>query len=453
MKGSSVFDVLMNELGQNADAAALLEESMSFDPGRIKKIPQRFLIIAYGFVRGLSLKELNAKLLEKGCATLYARSLYEASLIYAFQNGASYERWKELYAVAEAYAEKQGQGAAYFSGRSISFPELERYVQDNSDSAGHTLETARLTQVVERRIIEAAMGRLDFESFLIENYRAFSPVREKSRYYFCKYLYYNLSQRIETYIQAGQDEEDALYVLQPFKGIQTLKRKKHTPEETREFLRSTDLSCGGIFDAFNEMFFEYVSLDWMDVLGEAFGSLAEIPARDKKRLISSWRRQDPALAGLGDEEIIARKQEELDAREEELDEAYSLSGDSKGYQRNRSGENAIRNYIKGSLDLDRTTLICFLLFFGHDTVFPPDMEINEARLNTILSSCGFPILRPEDDFDCFVLGYLESDDPAEFLMEEVTNRALEEENFYLYRVYNLSTSYQKEIEKVAGNKK
>ncbi len=453
MKPASAFDILMNELGQNAAASSLLEESMSFDPKRIQKIPLRFRIIAYGFVRKMSLLELNQKLLENGCATLYARSLYEASLIYAFQNGASYDEWKELYAVAENFAREQEESSVYFAGRSISFSELRRYVQENSDPQSRTLQTSMLTRTMEKRLVEAATGHLDFTSFLKENYRAFSPVREKSRYYFCKYLYYNLTQRIESYISAGKQDEDAFSLLQPFKGIQTLKRKKHTPEEVREFLSRTDLSCGGIFDAFNEMFFEYVSLDWMQVLDEAFGSLLLLPEKERQRIASSFRRQNPeTFSGLSDFEVLKIKQAELDRQEEELDEAYSLEG-SRGYQRSRSGENAVRSYIKGSLDLDRTTLVCFLLFFDKDTAFSEDLAITEDRLNTILSACGYPVLRPEDEFDSFVLGYMEADDPEEFLMQQVTNYALDQENFYLYRVYNLSTSYQKDIEKVAGGRK
>jgi len=452
MKTQSVFDILMNELGQTANASSLLEESMSFDPKKIQKIPLRFRIIALGFIRHMSLQELNQKLLENGCATLYARSLYEASLIYAFQNGASYTRWKELYAIAENYAKEQA--TTYFTGRSITFPELERYVRENSNPQARTLQTSMLTKMMEHRLMEAATGKLDFESFLRENFRAFSPVREKSRYYFCKYLYYNLSERIESYLQAGDQDEEAFSILQPFKGIQELKRKKHTPEEARAFLRGTEISCGGIFDAFNEMFFEYVSLDWMSVLDEAYGSLLNLPENDQHRIAAFFRRQDPdSYAGKSDREILAVKQEEIDAREEELDEVYALEGGGRGYQKNRSGENAIRNYIKGALDLDRTTLICFLLFFDRDTDFAEDLAITETRLNMILGACGFPTLRAENDFDSFVLGYLESDDPVEFLMQQVTNYALEEENFYLYRVYNLSTSYQKDMEKVAGGKK
>ena len=134
-----------------------------------------------------------------------------------------------------------------------------------------------------------------------------------------------------------------------------------------------------------------------------------------------------------------------------MDRIYALEGSDRGYQRNRSGENAIRKYIKGELDLDRTTLIAFLLFFGNDSDLSAENAICEERLSAVLRSCGFPPLRPEDDFDSFVLGYLEADDPTEFLMEEVTNRALEEENFYLYRVYNLSSSYHEDLEKLVND--
>ena len=47
-----------------------------------------------------------------------------------------------------------------------------------------------------------------------------------------------------------------------------------------------------------------------------------------------------------------------------------------------------------------------------------------------------------------MLQYLDEADPDSFLMEEVTNSALDEENFYLYRMYQASTSYSEELEKL-----
>ncbi len=452
MAGSSAFDILINELQQNADVDTLLAESMTLDPHKVMRIPLRYRIIALGFVKHYSLTELNEKLLGAGCAQLYARSMREASLIYAFHNGMSYQQWRQLSAKCEALLESRTPADRFFLNRTVSMQDLTDYLAANSDETSLELETGKVTQRMQRRLLEAASGNETFEAFLEENIRAFSPVREKTRYYFCKYLYFDLVTKIESFLSAlrsGAPSEEAYAQLAMFKGVQTLKRKKMTPDEIRAFLMQTDISCGGVFDAFNYHYFEYVSSDWMDVLIEYCGALTALPEKDRKRLAASLRKSDPKSFGaLSDGQILQKKQEEAEARERELDRAYALDGADRGYQRNRSGENAIRKYIKGELDLDRTTLICFLLFFGSDCELSPENAIHENRLNAVLRSCGFPALRPEDEFDSFVLGYLDADDPTEFLMEEVTNRALEEENFYLYRVYNLSSSYREDFEKL-----
>lgn len=455
MAGASALDILINELTQSADADVLLSESMTLDPRKVMRVPVRYRIIALGFVKRLTLKELNEKLLAAGCAQLYARSTWEASLIYAFHNGLSYTQWRELKDWCGAFLHTRTLEDRIFGNRTISMQDLKAYLAANSDEAGMAFETAQVTQRMQRRLLEAASGSGGFEAFLEENIRAFSPVREKTRYYFCKYLYYDLLTKIEAFLKAvqkGAAAEDAYALLTMFKGVQTLKRKKMTLDEIRAFLMQTDVSCGGIFDAFNYYYFEYVSSDWMDVLIETCGSLESLPSKERKRLAESLRRSEPKrFAGLDDTTILREKQAEAEAREDEMDRVYALSGSDRGYQRNRSGENAIRKYIKGELDLDRTTLICFLLFFGNDSDLSAENAICEDRLNAVLRSCGFPPLRPEDEFDSFVLGYLEADDPTEFLMEEVANRAMEEENFYLYRVYNLSSSYREDFEKLIND--
>ena len=107
MAGSSAFDILINELQQNADVDTLLAESMTLDPHKVMRIPLRYRIIALGFVKHYSLTELNEKLLGAGCAQLYARSMREASLIYAFHNGMSYQQWRQLSAKCEALLESR----------------------------------------------------------------------------------------------------------------------------------------------------------------------------------------------------------------------------------------------------------------------------------------------------------------------------------------------------------
>lgn len=457
MSGSSVLDIMVSELQQNADPEMMLRESRTLDPGRVSKIPLRYRIIALGFAKRYSLAELNSKLLSMGCAQLYARSLWEASLIYAFQNGMSYTEWKKLHDICESFIQSKAVEDLFFRNRSIRMQDLVEYLNANSDESRLSLNTGQLTRKMQDRLLDAATGNVSFERFLEENIRSFSLVREKTRYYFCKYLYFDLLSKIDSFLSfhdSGSESDEQYAILTMFKGIQTLKRKKMTPEEIRSFLMQTDISCGGIFDAFNYHYFEYISLDWLDVLIEYCGSLEALPEKQKRRLAEALRKSDPRMYGnLSDTEILRIKQTEAEAREEEMDLAFSLDGSDRGYQRNRSGENAIRKYIKGELDLDRTTLICFLLFFSEDAKLPPGEAINETRLNAVLRSCGFPALRPEDEFDSFVLGYLDSDDPVEFLMEEVTNRALEKENFYLYRVYHLSTSYHRDFDSLTQDSK
>lgn len=450
----SAFDHIIAGLMADEKGAEMLAESLKFDASSMARIPLRYRIIALGFVRRMTLEELNAKLEENGCARLYARSMLEAGLIYAFLHGLSYEEWKHLQEKCGRIRTSAENRDRFFTGSSVRLDELKDYVYANSEDEEFELATKHLTRVLEARIAEAATGRGGFEAFLTENIRAFSFVREKTRYYFCKYLYFALKTAIDRYLSAldgGSTPEAAARQLTLFKGITPLVRKKMTPAERRAFLESCGISCGAVFDDFSYFFFEYVSLDWVQVLAEYYGSLFDMPEREKAKAAEALKREFPKkYKGLSDEEIIRSRQQELDEEEEKEDEAYSLDSSGRGYQKNRSGENTIRKYIRGTLDIDRTTLVCFLLFFGANADLPENDRITAKRLTQILLSCGFPGLRSNDDFDLFVQGYLDADDRVDYLMQEVTNYALEEENFHLYHVYKNSTSYHSEFEKLAG---
>ena len=71
-----------------------------------------------------------------------------------------------------------------------------------------------------------------------------------------------------------------------------------------------------------------------------------------------------------------------------------------------------------------------------------DQILTRERLDDILLECGFAALRQEDDFDYFVLEFIRSNDPISYLMEEVTDYALNEQNFYLYQMYRASSSQE-----------
>ena len=448
------FDTIVSEILQDADAPQMLQESLdaarAADPDRAEKIPLRYRLIAMGFLRKTSPEDLSELLKKHGCPALYARSLWEASLIYAFLHGLSYSRWQRLRDICEEFRKEQEIEDRYFQNASVSLPELKSYIEENSADCATSYATAKLTRFVEDRLAETPEDEDAFRQFLVNNATAFSPVREKTRYYFCKYLYYMLRTRIDRYLEQlerGADAEDAFADLVVFKGLSPLKRKKHSADEARAFLSETDISCGEVFDAFNYYFFDYVSADWMQILLDYYGNINALPASAKKALAEHLRAYDPKLyGGLDTAAVLKLCGEKLEADENALDEIYSLSGDSRGYQRNRVGENAIRKYIKGSLDIDRTTLICFLLFFGSEAELSEDDAITKERLTDILLECGFAGLREDDPFDDFVTRYLQAEDPVDCLMQEATNFALEEKNFYLYRVYQRSSRLAKPFE-------
>ncbi|MGI6007311.1 MAG: hypothetical protein ACOX8E_07445 [Ruminococcus sp.] len=449
---TSVFEQMIQDILNAPLGEQMLEECMSANTAVMRKVPLRYRLIALAFIRGESLEELNEKLAAEGCARLYSRSFWEASLIFAFLHGLSYDRWKELQELCRSLRDSCPPGEKYFDGQ-ITLKELKRYLDDNSRKEDQQLYTKHLTRTLENKIACLDSGKEDFQQFLNTNIQSFSPVREKSRYYFCKYLYYYLEGKMRQYLDGLGDssgEQDGLAELAVFKGVTQLKRKKRTREETEEFLREAGISCREIFDDFNYFYFGYVSLDWLEVLMEYYGDVEKLPEDRKGRLAESLRHYYPKLKHLNNEEVLNWQIEKNRREEEELDKIYSLDSRDRGYQRNRSGENTVRKYIKGTLDLDRTAFICFLVFFGKALGSLSSLSITEERLDEILLECGFSKLVKKHAFDDFILRYLESDDPADLLMEEVTRYAQNEENFFFYNVYKDSRNYQQEYRKIMG---
>ena len=278
-------------------------------------------------------------------------------------------------------------------------------------------------------------------------------MREKARYYFCKYLYYYLERKINTYIKIAdrglEDRiEDILDDLSLFQGGAKVKKKSAPAEEIREYLESLPISCGVLYAEFNEFYFGYISLDWMHVLLEQAGDLRTLPPEKMRKLADAARQYDRKYIKMSDSDIMRALDEMIEQQEQELDREASLDSRNRGYQKNRMGENTVRKYLKGEIDLDRTTLICFLLFFGSELTKPARLHIDEERINRILRESGFRELDEYDDFDYFIINYLRSDDPADVLMEEVTRYALSRENFYLYKLYQASRSDDADIKKL-----
>lgn len=445
-----IFEQMMQGILSGALGIQALEDCMSFRPEVIKNISLRYRLIALGFVKKMSLEELNEKLTEQGCPRLYSRNFWEATLIYAFLNGLSYEEWKQVLGeCGELYRSSRGGG--YFQQKKITYGELERYIAENSIWEGQHMGTAMVTRKLEEGLADAS-SVADLKRFLSANLHSFSAVREKSRYYFCKYLYYYLNRRIENYFDAcrkGMGVEQALSELLSLKVVTVLRRKKTMPEEEkRALIRESAISCGEIFDEFNYFYFEYVSIDWVEILMEYYGDAQAVPEAQKKRLAEVFRKNRPDWKKLEDGAVIQAKMKELEDEEERLQEVYARDSKTKGYGKNRSGELAVYKYIQGSLDLERTTLICFLLFFASDADMPEEHRLTEERLNQVLRQSGFSALQKDSDFDGFVEEFLASPYPKDLLMEEVTAYAKHQENSFLYHIYGNSVNYEEEILKI-----
>lgn len=442
-----IFNQMVDNMHTLAPTDDILDACMSFSQNIIRQVPLRYRIIALGFVNGFSLDELNDKLSQNGCPKLYSRNFWEATLIFAFLHGYKYDQWRQLQVqCADLYA--QAEGVGWFTGSKITYAELERYIQENSDGEGDLLATQMQTQIMERGLAAAGDNVEDLRTFLRANLSSFSAVRERTRYYFCKYLYYYLNRRIENYFDAcrrGRGVEEALSELLALKAVTQLRRNLTRSEDQKHALiRESSLSCGEIFDAFNYFYFGYISADWIQILLECYERIEDIPSRQKQSLADIFRRGHPDWKALSDDEVIRLCIAEAETRE---DEAYALDG-NRGYGKNRAGENALRKYIQGTLDIDRTVLICFLLFFASDAMMPDAHRLTPERLNEILNRCGYASLDIEQDFDWFATEFLESKHPLDFLDEVIVGYARQQENSFLYRIYGGSVHNESELLRV-----
>ena len=435
----SAFEKMIQDFSKK-DTTKILEDCMKMDAKKMKKIPLRYRLIALGFVSHMSLEQLENKLNENDCEQLYARNFTEASLIYAFYNGLSYSQCVQLETLSRKKLIEEKKDI-WFNDSNVTYGELLEYIKTNSEICEEEMKTQKVTRLLEEQI--KSQGSLDmFLDFMERNQQDFRIVREKTRYYFCKYLSYYIEEKIENYLLARKKRfgvEQAAAELNVLKCAAKLRQKFNNDDEIREMLRECGISFGNIYDAFNYYYFEYISSDWMEIQMEYYGSnLDDLSKKEKAKLAQAIRAYKNGWEQLSDEEVIQRKLQEMEEEERRLDEQHTLTKDESSnikYHKSRAGEKSVRNYIRGTVDIDRTTLICYLLFFGQDSLRHREWVLTEKRLNEILGECGYAILRKENEFDWFVTQYLEADDKVEFLMDSVTSAAMEEKNFYLYHMY------------------
>lgn len=445
---------------------------MDFEVGFDDFLPKRLEVLAEGFAKQWDAKQVDEKLLANECEALYARSYFEASLIYAYNHKITYTEWKELFNQCQKMYDEANEQNNPFSGGKITLKQLENYVVNES---GQALQTVYLTRMMADQL-EDHVDVEDFQNFMQDNMSNFSSVREKSRYYFCKYLYYYIREKCEAYYasceisekqrlkygsallaeERGLQEKFALEELTFLKPLTKLKKEADkvkagmTVAEKKEYLENTSLTPGGIFDEFNYYYFGYISTDWLEVLFELYGEFEDWPFQTRLKIAHSLG-LCPAKADVQAEEQalkeLARMAREQKEKEEALDESHVRDKEAKKklYQRGRAGEDYFRDFILGKKDINRSTLISFLLFVNDRLSLDDDNRITIPRLNRILMNCGFSQLRPVHGFDKFVIRFLKSDDPMEIVEEEVEKQVVQGNDFYLYRVYKDAYCHQSEL--------
>ena len=426
----SLFDSLITELLNSDPEQSLVDICLSGNQKAIAAVPLRYRIIALGFVQKLSLQEVNNKLIENCCEQLYARNLSEATLIYAFSSGLSYEEWKEVAADASSLRDELASNSV-LSGRTVSLEDIRKYVLDNSVYEDELAITMHRTRLMQDKLSSDDIEKHKLNDFLLSNIASFCSFREKSRYYFCKYLMYYLEYHKNKYLNTVENnykDKDLLDELSVFKGITALSRKKHSREAADELITSVGISFGNIYSAFSNFYFEYTSQDWMEVLLEKYNNLDGLSARQKAAMASHIRSYNKNKSHMADDELLEWQQEEI--RRKESDPGTEFS-----YQAGRTGEHFLRKVIRGELDLDRTTLMAFLVFFDCGSAPPKEHHVDEFRLDEVLTECGFAPLDPNNYVDDFFIDYMKAEDPISFLIEEAEIMAMSEENFYLYKTY------------------
>ena len=447
----TLMDLLIGELVNAGDESSMIEICLSGNVKAISSIPLRYRLITLGLCKGFSVDELNQKLTENGCPTLYARNLREAVVIYCLSKHLSVEKWKELEAECASLVSEIKDRKDSLSASSLTMKDLYRYVFTDSTGTQETPVTQHETRRVEKELLSLSDDPEVFRAFITSNINSFSVVREKVRYYFCKYLYYYLEEQVEHYVkllEKNKTEDSSLSFLDVFRVRSKLERKRYTPEEAREEIRNANLSPGGIYDAFHEFYFEYTSLDWLQIQLEYYGDLTTLDEGEKAELAAAIRKHERSMKRLSDDAIIEWQIEKMAREEEEADRFYSLDNKAALYQKGRSGEKFIRKILRGEIDLDRTTFLAFLVFFGKDASLPDGQKIDEKRLSAIIEQCGFPPLSRENPADAFFIDFLDAKDPLMFLTEEAEMLAFSEENFYLYKTYLASMSYDRKWDEI-----
>lgn len=463
----------------------------------IENESRRMEIIRKGFAEHLTSRSVNKLLLENYCEALYARNIYEAALIYCFDHGNTYAEWREMVTQCDQVYHPDPDK----SGTVILLSKLRDYVEKESTQEGNGLNTAFITRKMQSELEETASEE-SFMDFLLKNIENFSAVREKARYYFSKYTLLYIDEKIENYLsacekvdilrsrKAGMLSEEEKYpekaaveelsFLKPLKPLQrsadTAKfdTKNYLPmEEKKKLLGEMSLTSGGIFDAMNQYYFGYISMDWLELCLEMYPEIEGWPTETKRKIAQALGLLKPDTTEEEEKQILDSLEDRILEKEEELelqrDRAYArkkepattpagedsaspITASEKQAENLLNSETqekkatlAFRDFLLGRKDINRRTLLLYLLFIQARTSLSEENKITVPRLNKILLNCGFSQLQPNREFDRFVMGFLKAEDPIGYFQLFVEDRLKNQKESVLYGIYENSYSHQKEL--------
>ena len=92
--------------------------------------------------------------------------------------------------------------------------------------------------------------------------------------------------------KTGFGLEQAAMELNILKCSAMLRKKFKDEEELRCKLKECNISFGNLYDAFNYFYFGYISMNWLEILLEYYGSSIEkLSSRQKKntREVVGWK--------------------------------------------------------------------------------------------------------------------------------------------------------------------
>lgn len=465
---------------------------MESEKRTVKNIPKRIEILKKAFEEGWNVEQVNSRLENSFCEKLYVRNRYEAGLIYAFQNGLDYETWKDLY---RQYSEQEEQyDSGIWSGRKINLKYIKEYIDKNSQNELMITGIQTVQMEKELKQLKAANGNMEFSQFMQKNENKFSVVREKARYYFCKYLYFYIEERCRNYYkecekkerafkekkgelllkQCRREEQLAVAELDILKNVTELKKEaeKLNSEmgisQRKEYLENAGISYRTLFDRFNYFYFGFITLERTEYLYETYWELfRELEGEGWKKkgsaIQTKWEDEMLEIArfsGIYKGKLTPQKKERIfvrltelkacfDEKEGKLDQEYRLDSPKPGSQRGRGGETYFRDFITGKRDINRDTLIIFLLFVDGTTKLCPEKRITKSRLNKILNNCGFAQINSvERKFDGFIYEYLNRADRHKRidLLYEAAQEAVERgEDICFRKMYLQGRSKQNEL--------